>query len=46
VFCPNCKSRIQLVDPDASFERARGEIDGAMDDLARTINRMNRRLGR
>ena len=39
VYCSNCKATIQLVDPHASFERARAEIDGAIDDLGRTIDR-------
>jgi DNA-directed RNA polymerase subunit RPC12/RpoP len=43
IFCPGCKSRIQLVDADASAHVGAGEIEGAMTELSAALTRLGNR---
>ena len=42
VICPNCLIDIQLVDKDGSCGRAQNDIDEALDDFKREIERFGR----
>ena len=40
IFCSCCKSRIQLMDANASLHRAQNELESAMRDLTRNLKDM------
>ena len=42
VFCSCCKVVVQLVDTDASLHGAQEEIDSAIDDLQRQLNKLSK----
>lgn len=42
IFCPCCKSEIQLVDSDASLFGVRVAVESAMKSLDRELNRLQK----
>ena len=44
VFCPCCKVTIQLVDANASLYVAQEEIDVAINDLQKQLEKLNKRF--
>ena len=44
VFCPACKTRIQLVDVDASAHRAKVDIDSSMTEIQRRLKELGKSL--
>jgi rubredoxin len=40
IFCPGCKSAIQLVDKDASMHTAREQADEAINNMLKSVRRL------
>ena len=44
IFCPCCKSTIQLIDEDASVRGSQEEVESAMNELESELKKMNKTI--